>query len=42
MATFMLLFTFASLFLIIPLMMGHMKHEDMHRIDLMAGDEGDN
>ena len=42
MATFMVLFVVASLLLLmIPVSMGYIKHRDLHHVDTMAGDEGE-
>ena len=41
MMTFMLVFIVGPLLLFIPVWSGYSKHAASHRIDLMAGDEGD-
>lgn len=41
METMIVLFTFALLLLIVPVVSGYRKHQETHRIDLMAGDEGE-
>lgn len=41
MTTFMLLMTFATVLLFIPVIIGYRKHADMHHVDRMAGDEGE-
>lgn len=41
MKAFMLLFIVLTLLLVIPVFFGYRKYEGVHRVDRMAGDEGE-
>jgi hypothetical protein len=41
MTAFILIFTLLTLLLFIPVLLGYRKHDKLHHVDFMAGDEGE-